>query len=1353
MKKTWKIGLLSSVLLTPAAVVVAENPDEIIETDNTTTSISAEQQKAIKYFASLNMSSSMTDYKLYETILNDAFANDSKMYTLLKTKLDYIKSYNEQKLLADNLKTEISKLTLTNKTLIKNYEEADEKYQLLLNNIYKLNSDLAKAELDAKSELPAFEAILPENSGGLLGNLKAYYEKLTPEIVAGLIGSNNQNLLSLRGTQIANINKKAGVNDLSYLDLVAALYNATALDQYETNITAANNKYKMFTADEKTIADNQYVAGTTVTIKQAMTTANENVAKAKGFDQTVSSFATIDPTQTEQLKTLLIAIDKAFNALTPFQKQLINAESNDIIEPFEAILAVSAQIGTLKPNNTNEYRTAVDTLTKAIEALGDININDEKTIEAKSIVPNIEVYNNAITDIDAVKAVEAELLALIGTEAPTPTKEQIDTVREAFNKLTPDQRKITLHSSLLTDWGETEKNAAAIDKKIMAIVISAKSDFYKRYKAAQDAYDELDKAIATIYVTKKERLETLAPYAELVNAFNQLKITDVEYTKQLELLLNGLKRLLEKETYKGLSEEEKLQLNVAMKVITSQGGATEIANKLVGDIAKLETLAKGNPSELIATVITYREIYNGLDSTAKKLVTNIKTLTEYEKANKKALAVMKQVDNLNALDSKFVKSAVAARKAYDKLSANLQPLIADSYEKLEKLEKISNVMLEIDNLKKSRNILEDTGAAEKKYAELIEYLTKEGGKEDVIKVLEASYAPELALAKNRHEAVSDLVNQINQLKLNFTPDIDVLIESIALGYKGLTSSDKKLVGNYKDFKNIEKNYKAAAKVIRLIEDLPEKESSDYTKKVEAALKAYLKLNSDQTKYVHNYDKDLKPFIGVASLIGEIDQLKPSMKDFATIVTGLRSDYDKLSEAEKAQIHNYQKLVAAEKALEGPSKVMELIQEARPGINNYLDALQAARNAYEALNSDQKKQVTNYKELQNREKAVKPVLSLNDLILKIGMQKSAKNFISNYEKAWKELEKISLQDRAILTNEKLLTETYVPLYNVMDRIESIKSSSKTFVDDVKAARDAFNALTADQKKQILNENLLKEHEVNVQGGAYVDELIRALKSNPAAEYVQKVQEAEEAYKKLSSANKKAVTLYEELKVELKYIAPVIQAIQAIDLLETSGGKLDAQVKKVNSILAKLTDEQYTLIPNMAKYNNLGNVIQVVSLIELIKPSDTKYYIGNTKAAEIAYNRLSPTEKQKVTNYSKLEDALLNVAALDQITKKISELSNLSSTYVDDVNHLLDEYKKLPSALKKQVSNYGKLQQAEKDVDAADKVIRAIVEIDPGVRTFESKVLSARKAYDKLTDDQKTLVSNTRLLLQYERELGL
>lgn len=65
----------------------------------------------------------------------------------------------------------------------------------------------------------------------------------------------------------------------------------------------------------------------------------------------------------------------------------------------------------------------------------------------------------------------------------------------------------------------------------------------------------------------------------------------------------------------------------------------------------------------------------------------------------------------------------------------------------------------------------------------------------------------------------------------------------------------------------------------------------------------------------------------------------------------------------------------------------------------------------------------------------------------------------------------------------------------------------------------------------------------------------------------------------------------------------------------------------------------------------------------------------------------------------------------------------------------------------------LKNAEKGIRNAQKVIATIDEIDPDVRTFESKVKAARKAYDKLADDEKQLVTNYTFLTRYESELGL
>ncbi len=103
--------------------------------------------------------------------------------------------------------------------------------------------------------------------------------------------------------------------------------------------------------------------------------------------------------------------------------------------------------------------------------------------------------------------------------------------------------------------------------------------------------------------------------------------------------------------------------------------------------------------------------------------------------------------------------------------------------------------------------------------------------------------------------------------------------------------------------------------------------------------------------------------------------------------------------------------------------------------------------------------------------------------------------------------------------------------------------------------------------------------------------------------------------------------------------------------------------------------------------------------------------------------------------------------------IAGLSSSSSTYFADIEKALEQYKALPSALKKQVVNYDALKLAEKNMKAAQKVMKQIEQIDPEVRSFESKVKAARKAYDKLLPEQKSLVSNYIFLTQYELELGL
>ena len=1393
MDNKWKVAAATAVLLTPVAIAHADNSTSSTQV---ATTAAEDQQRALIYFEHLDINSSLIDTQIYDEVLAlPTLTAETK--NLLRAKLEYIRAYKQLSLTAESLKTEIGKLAITSKTLKTDVEGALAKYNAMLSDLSAMNTQLRGA-INA-----AFSADPNTPYAAILTNLKPYYENSYTvnnepknvtmiDIMANLIGAANQQTLITREIQIKNVfetkfNADHGVTatkTMTYEQLINRVHGAPLAtitkDVYQSYLADVKSAYALLSVDEKKIADAQTVTGESTTYKQVLTNGETNLTKAAAFDAEIVKFDNLSVTGTptaaeiKSLSTQLATVNKSYSSLSDLQRKLIAESSKTKLQPFQYLLDIASKISNLKITTANQYRADVGVITGLVDGLDAQVQGSSFEGIAEQLIPGLDLYEAALADIEKADRVDERILELkidkTVTPNSVPTTAQIKERRAAFNALTPNQRKLVNTVDKLLAWENAEKNALNVDKKIDAITVSAKMDFASKYQAAKEAFDALDPDIEVYFMKKTNRLTSLAYYADVVKRYNSLKLTDPTYTADMTALLQTVGGLQPDNTVVWetawqdttlqslplLSTQDIDALKSLRNVLLDRRGNTEIAADLVDKINLIQTV---DSADLLQALVEYRATYNRLDATGKKLVTNIKQLTAFEKQYISAIKFVTAVDQLDVLTKDFTKQAANARKLYEKLAANLRPYVVPSKAALEEYERVSSLMQQIVDLSKSKNILVDVKNAKDKYEETVTYLSTvavlplQTVKTEVTALLQSDYYPLLDVALTRDNAVKSMVDRINGLALNQTSSVGLTIEQIAIDYKSLSSNDKKLVQNYSLFKMIEKNYKTAQKVYGLIESLPTKEASNYSTQVEKALAAYRKLTNDQRNYVFNYQQKLEPFIAVASLIGDIDELSPSMKNYMGVVADLRNRYNALTQAEKTQIHNYAKLEAAENAALGVDQVIRMIREARPGVENYLNALQAARDAYNSLSKDQQKQVSNIADLTAREKAVKPVLDLNDTILKIELQSNAKSFITMYEKAWKSLDAISLADRALLTNEKVLTEKLPPIYNVMKQIEAIKNTSATFVADVTAARNRYNALSATDRNLVLNLPLLVEHELNVLGGAYVDDLIRALKTNPAAVYVEKVQEASEAYKNLSASNKKAVTLYNELKLEEKFIKPVVDAMTAIDQLAIATDKIDSQVKKVQSLLGKLSEEQLKLIPNMSKFNDLGNVIHTINLIELIKPTDTKYYMGNTKAAEIAYNRLSQDEKSRVSNYGKLEDALLNVAALDEIIRKISEISYTSQTFASDVEARMAEYKKLPSALKGQVTNYPALEQMNKDLVAATKVVTAIAAIDPSVRTFESKVLAARKLYVALNDTQKSLVSNLRLLVQYEQQLGL
>ena len=190
-------------------------------------------------------------------------------------------------------------------------------------------------------------------------------------------------------------------------------------------------------------------------------------------------------------------------------------------------------------------------------------------------------------------------------------------------------------------------------------------------------------------------------------------------------------------------------------------------------------------------------------------------------------------------------------------------------------------------------------------------------------------------------------------------------------------------------------------------------------------------------------------------------------------------------------------------------------------------------------------------------------------------------------------------------------------------------------------------------------------------------------------------------------------------------------------------------KATKALDKLTAEQRQMVPNMDKLRSVGPAIDVYKMIASLKPSNTNY-AGTVQAAYAAYNMLSSSEKQYVTNFSTLQEAKNNVDTVQAVISKIASISPTSRNYSEQVAEALAMYNSLPSAVRKLVTNYDALKSSQKEADTVDKVRQLISEINPNASNFEAKLKAARSAYDKLTTPQKRLVSNYYLLEDYESQ---
>ena len=300
---------------------------------------------------------------------------------------------------------------------------------------------------------------------------------------------------------------------------------------------------------------------------------------------------------------------------------------------------------------------------------------------------------------------------------------------------------------------------------------------------------------------------------------------------------------------------------------------------------------------------------------------------------------------------------------------------------------------------------------------------------------------------------------------------------------------------------------------------------------------------------------------------------------------------------------------------------------------------------------------------------------------------------------------------------------------------------------------------------------------------VDEVIAGLDTLVTHSNASKVQAALKAYNDLSDEQKCLVQNYSRLTtLHRRLIVVLIDGLPEDITLDDIG-----LVEEARAQYESLPAAKRRFVTNIGILENAESAIRnlkylkkseeaaalVMRHIDNIPDQITLAAAGKINVARTAYEALTDYQKTLVTNYQKLLDAEAALAVLvtaqnqiyaDKVIAQIDALGTISLRSEKAIMMARLAYESLSPEQKVLVTNYQKL------VDAEAELARLKVEGDANVKAVEAVealikqigdevtldsvdvIAAARKAYDALTDFQKTLVNNYNVLVEAETLLA-
>lgn len=1315
-------GVITGLLLAPTAIANAQENDAQSRVSTQTEQVTymnevaaaTSREQLIAQYAKLSENSSADEMVIAKgdlaTLSEPEFHKDE--IDFINAKYNYVE---EQRRLLSELQligNEMNGIAYTSKSFIKNVSDLEKKYTEFLN----VGLQNKKSYFTVQKEFEtAVTAALVNNAKSIASTVRGTalqygYDEVARNVYFKGKGMDVDKLSKLK------VDAAKAEDVITELDqLVELLEKSTDYSAISPGMNSFTTNYNALTAEQKKVVEAYNPNDDKITPFKKYKDALSGLS---ALDKVTSSIAQLkgkqpaDFTSASSFISAVTAVEKAYNSLDAASKQLLKTEYESIAQYLKAA-NISKSISGLRVSKEDVYRTTVK----------DIKAEYDLLTDGKGFVKNIGDLDLALANIAYAEDIEGKIKAINVVEEANKVA-AIKAAREAYNNPSgtninaSNVKKIVNNLAELTAWEKNLGAALKVDKLIDSLDPAAKT-FESKTLSAWTAFNKLTENDQKL-VQGATKLKLFQTYAEASKTINTLKPT-TDYGTQLTKL---------KETV------EKLDTTLQGHETALTNLKTQLQNK-IDALVKEEEAVQAVTTEIdllnsniaIEKILDARAHYNALSSTAKKRVTNIKVLTDLEKSYKSVVNVISLFEKLDSNSKSYISKAKSAYTAYAKLDDKNKTFV-QNYKDLKDVIPAIDVMVQISALSPSKKTYkDDVVKAQEAFNKLGESLKA--------KVVNSQDLTNAQGYINSAKAFDDRIIAL----ANEGPDTFVKkVAELTLEYKAMDKNAQKLVEQAKMLSSYEKDNKAVIKVIQMIDAL-NPTNKDYTKKVLDARKAYNALDQVSQKRVTNY-ANLTAVEDVASLIGLIASLKPTSKTFYQDMKTARELYDALPAEKQQAIVNYDALVAAENEQGLAQSVVELIKLTEVQDADYLTKLMNARVAYDKLSSDQKKLVTNIKDLTTREKAVKPILSVMVQINELDPEST--NFVSKVNSARKAYDKLSKDQKKYIDNINILLK-FEPVSNVMELISKLKSSSNTFLQDTSRARSLYDALPDDMKQYVTNYYLLQAAESSILGAGNVMQMIDDLPSVDPKQYVKRIQEIRAAYNALPKDQQRAVQNYKVLQDQEKLIKPVMSIVEDIDRLLTAKD-MNSQYQKILKAYDKLNADQRRYVYNDQLLLSLDNVIKVYNNIAKLNPKD-KYYFGMVEAARKEYDSLNTTDKQRISNYALLLEAEKSLADVKKVVEIIAGLSPSSSTYIEDVANAVAAYKALDSKIKGQVINEDVLKQAEKDVAAVLKVVQAIGNIDPDSSSFEKKVLAAQKDYSNLSIEQQGLVYNYRILEDY------